>query len=151
MDWIPSGPLCAGSWATTAEKITHLSHPGTSQDTPLAVPGTPVTYTRPGCEGSGHLPMFHSQRLTFCLAPVILLAAPAQEKMQSKRWKQEELLQLVGTGDSQVPPVPLWFTAVGSEHSFSHNIKAEMDSWSKGEVPVNSHLKITCILYSQTI
>lgn len=99
---------------------------------------------RPGWEGSGHLPIFHPQSITFSLAPGILSVAPAQEQMQSKRWK---LLQSAGTGDSQMPPVALWFTPVGSGHSFSHNIMAEM----KGEVPVNSHLKVTWILYSQAI
>lgn len=152
MDWIPLGPLCARPWATTAEVITHLCHPGTWQDTPLAVAGTSVTFTRPGWEASGHLPIFHPPHIpNFCFAPGILFVAPAQEQMQSKRWKQEELLQLAGTGGNQVPSVALWFTPVGSWHSFSHNITAEMDSWTKGEIPVNSHLKITWILYSQAI
>lgn len=48
-------------------------------------------------------PVLRSQSLTFCLAPDILLAAPAQEQTQSKIWKQEELLQLAGTGDGQAP------------------------------------------------
>jgi len=61
----------------------------------------------------------------FCLAPDNVLAAPAHEQMQSKRWKQEELLQLAGTGGGQVPPAPLWLASVGSRRSFSHDVQRQ--------------------------
>lgn len=141
-----SGASAQDSRATTAEMITHLSHPGSSQDTPSAVPGTSVTFTRPGWEGSGHLSIFHPQSITFCLAAGILFAAPAQEQMKSKICKQEELLWLAGTAKCLQ-----WFTSVESGHALSHYVTREMDSWSKREVPVNSHLKVTWILYSLAI
>lgn len=79
-----------------------------------------------GLRSPTHIPATERNLLPCSWDSVCLL--PLHQQMQGERWKQEELLQLAGTRGSQVPPVPLWFTSVGSGHSFSYNIMAEMDT-----------------------